>query len=48
MQFLAIIVTALVVQSRGSAVAATPLIYPFSNEALRPERAGCRDRFGAG
>jgi hypothetical protein len=25
-----------------------PLISPFSNEALLPERAGCRDRFGAG
>jgi len=25
-----------------------PLLYPLSNEALLPERAGCRDRFGAG
>src|SRR6516225_7641219 len=23
-------------------------IYPLSNEALLPERTGCRDRFGAG
>ena len=34
---------------RGSAATAvTPLIYPLSNEALLPERAGCRDRFVAG
>ena len=33
---------------RGSAAAVTPLIYPLSNEALLPERAGCRDRFVAG
>ena len=26
----------------------TPLIYPLSDEALLPERAGCRDRFVAG
>ena len=25
-----------------------PLIYPLSNEVLRAERAGCRDRFVAG
>ena len=25
-----------------------PLIYPFSTAAVLPERAGCRDRFGAG
>jgi len=36
-------------QAVGARFPATPrLIYPLTNEALRPERAGCRDRFAAG
>jgi hypothetical protein len=30
------------------ATAVTPLIYLLSNEALLPERTGCRDRFVTG
>src|SRR5262252_8173961 len=33
---------------RGAVTATTPADLPISNETLLPERADCRDRFGAG